>query len=137
MKKIRITYWILTGLFAFVMLGSAIPDILVSPMAVEGFREMGLNPALVPFVGIAKALGVVAILTPGFPRLKEWAYAGLIFDLIGATYILIAIGKPIGLYAPMFIFIALGFGSYFFYHKKKKLPNASRETVATKGFATA
>ena len=39
---------------------------------------------LISFLSIAKILGVIAILIPGFPRIKEWAYAGLMFDLIGA-----------------------------------------------------
>ena len=42
MKKTKIIYWILTGMFLFVMLGSAIPDILVQEMAVQGFKDMGL-----------------------------------------------------------------------------------------------
>ncbi|MFD1407335.1 DoxX family protein [Kroppenstedtia eburnea] len=42
---------------------------------------------------MAKLMGVIAILVPGFPRIKEWAYAGLTFDLAGATYTFIAIGS--------------------------------------------
>jgi len=120
MKKTKITYWILTGLFAFVMLGSAIPDIMVDPMAIVGFKEMGMPAYLIPFLGIAKLLGVIAILVPGFPRIKEWAYAGLVFDLIGATYGVMSIGKPAAAWLPMLIILALGFLSYVFYHKKQK-----------------
>lgn len=93
MKKIKITYWIFTSLFSFIMLGSAIPDIFVQPIAVEGFRALGYPTYLLPFIGIAKFLGVVAILVPGFPRIKEWAYAGLIIDLTGATYSIISSGE--------------------------------------------
>ena len=129
MKKTTITYWILTGLFAFVMLGSAIPDILIIPEAVTGFREMGYPAYLIPFLGWAKLLGVVAILTPGFPRLKEWAYAGLFFDLLGATYSVLSIGKPLSAWSPMLVIIGLGIGSYVFYHKKQK--TASQRGVTT------
>lgn len=118
MKTTNITYWVLTGLFAFIMFGSAIPDFLVMPMAVKGFQDMGYPAYLVPFLGWAKALGVIAILVPGFPRLKEWAYAGLCFDLLGATYSLISIGKPFGEWWPMLIFVALGISSYLYYHKR-------------------
>lgn len=120
MKKTKIIYWILTGLFAFVMLGSAIPNIMVDPMSVQGFKEMGYPTYLIPFLGWAKLLGVVAILVPGFPRIKEWAYAGLMFDLLGATYSVANSGKPFGMWAPIFIFVALGFASYYFYHKRLK-----------------
>lgn len=125
-KKTKIIYWVLTGLFAFAMLGSAIPDIMVVPMAVQGFKEMGYPAYLIPFLGWAKLLGVVAILIPGFPRIKEWAYAGLIFDLLGATYSVANSGKTIGEWAPMLFLIALGLGSYAFYHKRQQAlaPNA-------------
>lgn len=125
MKKTKIIYWILTGLFAFFMLGSAIPDALVMPVAVEGFREMGYPTYLIPFLGVAKILGVFAILMPGYPRIKEWAYAGLTFDLIGATYSIINSGKSIGNWGPMFIIIAVAAGSYIYYHKKL---NANTQT---------
>jgi uncharacterized membrane protein YphA (DoxX/SURF4 family) len=118
MKKINIIYWILTGLFAFVMFGSAIPDALMMDLAKQGFKEIQMPAYLLPFVGVAKMLGVIAILIPGKPRLKEWAYAGLTFDLIGATYAVAASGKPVENWAPMFLFIGLAFGSYYYYHKK-------------------
>ncbi|MBN8822678.1 MULTISPECIES: DoxX family protein [unclassified Spirosoma] len=121
LKKTNILYWILTGLFAFVMAGSAIPNIMVNPMSVQGFHEMGYPTYIIPFLGWAKLLGVVAILVPGFPRLKEWAYAGLIFDLLGATYSVANSGKELVQWAPIFIFVALGFGSYYAYHKKRKV----------------
>lgn len=129
MKKTNITYWILTGLFAFFMLGSAIPDILIIPEAVQGFREMGYPAYLIPFLGWAKLLGVVAILVPGYPRLREWAYAGLFFDLLGATYSVFSIGKPVSGWSPMLVIIAVGIGSYVFYHKKRKM--ASQNGVTT------
>ncbi|GAB4024600.1 DoxX family protein [Spirosoma gilvum] len=133
-KKVNITYWILTGLFAFVMVGSAIPNIMVNPMSVQGFHEMGYPTYIIPFLGWAKLLGVVAILVPGFPRLKEWAYAGLIFDLLGATYSVANSGKELVQLAPIFIFVALGFGSYFFYHKKRKATAISSPATAQNGF---
>lgn len=120
MKKTKIIYWILTGLFAFLMLGSSIPDILSSPIAVKGMHEdLGYPVYFIPFIGVAKLLGVVAILIPGYPRIKEWAYAGLIFDLIGATYSIAAAGKPITDWIFMVLPIALGVSSYVFYHRRR------------------
>lgn len=121
MKKTKIIYWIFTSLFAFIMLGSAIPDILSQPVAVEGFRQMGYPAYLLPFIGIAKLLGVVAILVPGFPRIKEWAYAGLLFDLVGATYSIISSVESVSAWGFMALPLILATGSYFFYHKKEKL----------------
>jgi len=120
MKKTNIFYWVFTGLFAFLMLGSAIPDILSQPVAIQGMHgELGYPVFFVPFIGVAKLLGVIAILVPGFPRIREWAYAGLFFDLIGATYSILAIGKPDWLF--MVLPLALAATSYVFYQKRRKL----------------
>lgn len=118
MKKTNIAYWIFTSLFAFMMLGSAIPDIFSARLAIEGFTQMGIPTYLLPFLGIAKALGVIAILVPGNPRLKEWAYAGLVFDLLGATFSIYASGQPTANWAFMALPVLLAIGSYYFYHKR-------------------
>lgn len=120
MKKTKILYWTFTGLFAFMMLGSAIPDIISAPIAQQGFRDMHMPPYLLPFLGIAKALGVLAILVPGYNRIKEWAYAGLMFDLLGATWCIIASGHPVANWVPMALPIVLGICSYTYHHKRLK-----------------
>lgn len=86
MRKTKFFYWLTTGIFAAFMLLSAFPDIMIVPDAVTFMTHLGYPHYFIPFIGVAKLLGVIAILVPGFPRLKEWAYAGLAFDLIGATY---------------------------------------------------
>lgn len=118
MKTTNILYWITTGLFAFVMLGSAIPDILIMPDAVRGFKDMGMPAYLIPLVGWAKLFGVIGILVPGFPRIREWAYAGLMIDILGAIYSIAMTGIPPGTWLPMCIIPAVGFASYYFYHKR-------------------
>jgi uncharacterized membrane protein YphA (DoxX/SURF4 family) len=120
-KTIKILYWVFTILFAFMMLGSAIPDILVMPLAVDGMHKgLGYPVYFIPFIGTAKALGVIAILIPGFPRIKEWAYAGLMFDLIGATYSIMNVPNPDSPWFVMLLPLSLGALSYIFYHKKLK-----------------
>jgi len=118
MKKTKTLYWIVTGIFAAFMLMSSIPDILVTPEAVTFMAHLGYPKYFTPFIGIAKVLGIIAILVPGFPRIKEWAYAGLCFDLIGATYSQIANDgfQPAVLF--MVLPIAFLFLSYALYHKK-------------------
>ncbi|MEO5561788.1 MAG: DoxX family protein [Chitinophagaceae bacterium] len=127
MKKTNIIYWVFTVLFSLLMLSSAIPDIMSAPIAVKGMHtELGYPIYFVPFIGWAKVLGVAAILIPGFPRIKEWAYAGLTFDLIGATYSIFAIGKPDWVF--MFLPLVLAIGSYVFYQKKQKLQRNSQRS---------
>lgn len=117
MKKIKIIYWVSTGLFAVFMAFTAIPNVVSSPDAVEFFKNLQMPAYLLPFLGIAKLLGVAAIVVPGFPRLKEWAYAGLFFDLAGAMYAILAIGTPFADVAIFLLFFALEAVSYIYYHK--------------------
>lgn len=121
MKKINIAYWIITGLYGLFIIATSIPDVTSNPDAVKIVTtQMGYPAYFIPFIGIAKILGGIAILIPGFPRIKEWAYAGLAFDLIGALYSMIAIGTPAKNWSFMFVFIAVLFASYFLYHKRLK-----------------
>jgi hypothetical protein len=131
MKKTKIIYWVFTILFALMMLGSAIPDILSSPVAVKGMHEgLGYPIYFIPFIGVAKLLGVVAILIPGYSRIKEWAYAGLFFDLIGATYSIIALGAPPANWLFMALPLGLAIGSYVFYRRKSKIVLANKITLS-------
>ena len=119
MKKITITYWIITGLFAGFMIFSAVPDIMSTPEAVAIVTtHLGYPTYFIPFIGVAKLLGAIAILIPGFPRVKEWAYAGIAFDLIAATYSSIALGDPASGWSFMFLPLAFLVASYIFYHKR-------------------
>ncbi len=86
MKNQKIIYWSSTLLFAAFMAFSSIPDIMMVPEAVQFITHLGYPNYFIPFIGVAKLLGCIAILIPKFNKIKEWAYAGLVFDLIGAVY---------------------------------------------------
>jgi hypothetical protein len=119
MKRIKLYYWIFTGLFAAFMLSSTIPNIMLNKQSIEMIGGiMGYPNYFIRFIGIAKLLGIIAILVPGFPRLKEWAYAGLLFDLIGAVYSMFATMPPSVDWLVMLIPFVLFALSYYFYHKK-------------------
>jgi len=93
MRAKTITYWVTTGLIAF-FIGSG--------GAVQVLQYLGNPRGIVPallyplyffaILGVWKVLGAIAILWPGFPRLKEWAYAGIFFDLTGAAASVVFIG---------------------------------------------
>ena len=121
MKKTKIIFWIITGLFAAFMTFSAVPDALCVPDAITFMNHLGYPTYIIPFLGVAKLLAVIAILIPGFPIIKEWAYAGLTFDLLGAVYSIFASGgADKGMIFMILPFILL-IGSYIFYHKKLKV----------------
>ncbi|MCW3117065.1 MAG: DoxX-like family protein [Chitinophagaceae bacterium] len=119
MKRTKVIYWIFTILLAALMLLSGITNALVTKESVELVsNHLGYPTYIIAFLGWAKVLGVVALLIPGFPRLKEWAYAGFTFDLAGALFSSIAVGDPVSIWWPILIGFLVIAGSYIFYHKK-------------------
>ena len=118
-KTTNILYWVFTILFAGLMAFSAVGGIQPSEDAIKLLHDgMGYPIYFIQFISIAKLLGAIAILIPGLKTLKEWAYAGLFFDLVGAIYSGLAVGgfdpKMLG----MLIWIVPGILSYYYWHKK-------------------
>jgi len=120
--------WIVTGLMAALMLLSAVPDVLRIPDALLVFTRLGYPPYLLLFLGTAKILGVAAVLVPGVPRIKEWAFAGLTFDVTGALYSHLSIGDPPDAWMPAAVALALVSGSYVSYRMRQ-----GRERASTNG----
>lgn len=119
MKAVKITYWITTGLLALMMAFSGFTNLMSTKESLEMLQHLGYPAYLSPFLGLAKLLAVVAILVPGFPRVKEWAYAGLTFDVTGAAYSFISIGEPMNA-LPILIAYALIATSVITYRKLMK-----------------
>lgn len=120
MKKINLWYWIVTGIFAAFMLFSGIQNAMVTPDSVTLITTtLGYPEYFIHFIGIAKILGVIGILLPNLRRLKEWAYAGLFFDLFAATYsMIVKLGFDAMSLLFMLITMAFLFLSYYLWHKK-------------------
>jgi len=118
MKTAKILFWVFTILLIVMMLFSAYGG-LFTPEQTKAFaKNIGFPAYLFQLLAIAKILGSITLLMPGFKRLKEWAYAGFTFDLIGASDIFINNHAPVAQWLP---FIGAGFifiiGSYYFYRK--------------------
>jgi uncharacterized membrane protein YphA (DoxX/SURF4 family) len=120
MKKTNIIYWIFTVLLCIGLLMSSLPDLFGAQQAKDVFTHIGYPWSFALFLSVAKLLGFIAILLPGFPRVKEWAYAGITFDFIGATFSQIAVGTPPAQSMFMIIWFIPLVGSYVYYHKKLK-----------------
>jgi hypothetical protein len=127
-KRDAVLFWVFTGLFSAFMLTSTIPNIMSTPEWVEIFKQLGYPLYMLPFIGVAKLLGIVALLVPGFARLKEWAYAGLFFDLTGAVYSGLAVGGFDPLMLVMLIPYTLGTLSYVYHHRMLATGAAFRST---------
>jgi uncharacterized membrane protein YphA (DoxX/SURF4 family) len=118
MKAERAIGWVVTGLMAMLMLVSAVPDVFSIPGAVSVFRHLGYPGYLLIFLGTAKMLGVSAVLSPGLPRVKEWAFAGLTFDLTGALYSHLSVGDPPSVWSPALVGLILMAGAYVAFRRR-------------------
>ena len=93
MKAKSIAYWITTGLVAFFIGGGGVAQVWQYHANPHGIVPVLLYPMyFFAILGFWKMMGAIAILVPRFPRLKEWAYAGIIFDLTGAVASIVAVG---------------------------------------------
>ena len=96
MKARNIGYWVTTGLLAAAFAAGGVGDLTRGPDMVAGMAHLGYPAYLLLILGVWKVLGAVAVLAPGLPRLKEWAYAGMVFDLTGAAFSHAAAGDAAG-----------------------------------------
>ena len=125
---INILYWVFTILFAALMIFSSYGSIVMDTKTkdfIHGY--LGFPEYFIPFTGFAKLIGSIVILIPGLKTIKEWAYAGLFFDLSGAVYAGIAVAKTINpMMSFMLVWILPGILSYIFWHKKLKQEEKGR-----------
>lgn len=91
-KRNKIIYWVATSLLAIGMLQSGVFAIIKSKEWVELVIGLGYPEYFLILLGVWKILGVIVILIPKFPLLKEWAYAGFFFAMTGALISHLAIG---------------------------------------------
>jgi hypothetical protein len=93
MKAKSVVYWTMTGLVAFFIGGGGVSQIFQYQANPHGVvPELGYPLYFFLILGIWKVLGAITILVPRFPLLKEWAYAGIFFDLTGAAASCAAVG---------------------------------------------
>ncbi len=88
------TYWTATTLIALAFLSGGLAYLLRAEVPLRGMAALGYPAYFVTILGAGKLLGGFALLAPRLPRLKEWAYAGITFDLAGAACSHAAVGDP-------------------------------------------
>ena len=104
----RVTYWATTGLLAALSAFAGFSYLTASPEAVTGFTHVGYPQQLRVILGIAKLAGAIALVVPGFPRLKEWAYAGFAFAWIAAFVAHYLAGDGAQSLLPLVLLVVLG-----------------------------
>ena len=123
-KTRKIIYWVATLWLALGMLSTAIVQLIQMDQEVANFKKLGYPLYLLTLLGIWKILGVVAILMPRFPLVKEWAYAGFFFAMSGAMFSHMAAGNSINDLLPSLLLLVLTVLSWYFRPADRKVASA-------------
>lgn len=81
----RLTFWVTTIAVALELIIGGIADLAHAGSFTLAVVQLGYPTYLLTIIGVFKLFGAVAILLPRFPRLKEWAYSGIMIEMIGAS----------------------------------------------------
>jgi hypothetical protein len=111
-KSKVIGYWLTTGLFAAAFLASGAAELAGAPAAVTATVGLGYPAYVLTILGVWKVLSVPALLAPRLPRLKEWAYAGIFFDLTGAAASHAFSGESLGKIATPLVLLLIAAASW-------------------------
>jgi uncharacterized membrane protein YphA (DoxX/SURF4 family) len=112
-------YWAATAIIEFELLVGGMTDLVhgrevlvVGPPVAAVLAHLGYPAYLLTIIGIWKLLGGVALAVPRFPRLKEWAYAGVFFEMTGAAASWMAMGDNTGQFIPPLVFAVFAMASW-------------------------
>ena len=120
-KRNKIIYWIFTAWLALGMLSTGIVQLLKMKKEVDMFSHLGYPDYFLVMLGVWKILGVVILLIPKFPVLKEWAYAGFFFTMSGAVLSHVAMGDPMSEIFPPLLLLILTVISWYFRPANRKI----------------
>jgi uncharacterized membrane protein YphA (DoxX/SURF4 family) len=123
-KRITIMYWGSTLWLALGMFSTGIVQLLKisdGPGGEASMIRLGYPVYLLTLLGVWKLLGVIAILIPKFPLVKEWTYAGFFFIMTGAAYSHIAAGDPPSKLFPSMLLLVLTFISWYLRPAERKI----------------
>lgn len=120
-KRNKIIYWIATIWLCLGMTSSGIVQLIKMKEEVDLFTHLGYPVYFLTILAVWKFLGVITILLPRFPLLKEWAYAGFFFAMSGAVFSHTAMGDSFGETFPPILLLALIAVSWYFRPADRKL----------------
>lgn len=120
-KRNRIIYLIFTIWMALGMVSTAIVQLMKNKDELANFTTLGYPAYLMTIIGVWKLLGVIAILIPKRPLLKEWAYAGFFFVMSGAFISHIIVGDTLGRTLPALLLLVLVGISWYFRPADRKM----------------
>lgn len=128
-KRNKIIYWIATLWLGLGMISTGFVQLTQAkegPGGVDSLTHLGFPIYFMTIIGVWKVLGVIALLLPKTPLLKEWAYAGFFFLMTGALFSHIALGDPITEMLPSVLLLVLTFLSWVLRPADRKLMAVSQ-----------
>lgn len=120
-KRNKVIYWIATLWLALGMLSTGGMQLFRMKTEIDAIVHLGYPVYFLTILGIWKILGVVTVLVPKFPLLKEWAYAGFFFAMSGAIASHIVSGHQINEIFPSLLLLALTVASWYFMPANRRL----------------
>lgn len=126
-KRNKIIYWVATIWLSLGMLSTGIVQLINMKEEVASMDILGYPTYLLSILGIWKILGVLAILIPKFPLLKEWAYAGFFFVMTGAIVSHLAVGDEMETFFGPTLLIVLTIASWYYRPANRKLEKNNDE----------
>ena len=120
-KTHKIIYWIATVWLALGMLSTGGVQLFRQKADVDQMTHLGYPLYFLTILGVWKILGVVAVLMPKFPLVKEWAYAGFFFAMSGAVFSHLAIGDGVKEFFGPMLLIILSIVSWYFRPVDRKI----------------
>jgi hypothetical protein len=123
-KNLRISYWIVTLLFALPQAWSALQYLTEAPRMTATLLGLGYPVYFMKILGVAKLLGIAAIVYGGSVTLKEWAYAGFTFEVLGAIASHLSAGDPAYVAAVPLLFLVVQLVSYALWRRLRREPAA-------------
>ncbi len=122
-KRNKIIYWIATVWLALGMTSAGIVQLIKMEEEVEMMTNLGYPIYILTVLGGWKILGVIALLVPKFPLIKEWAYAGFFFTMSGAIFSHLAVGDDaVTLFGPALLIVLTATSWYFRPEERKVIP---------------
>lgn len=129
MKRNKIIYWIATIWLALGMISTGMVQLLKAKAGAGGadsVAHLGYPGYFLTILGVWKVLGVIAVLVPKFPVVKEWAYAGFFFAMSGAIFSHMASGSPVTEIFPALLLLVLTIISWYFRPAERKVTSGSQ-----------
>ena len=113
-------YWATTGLLALALLGGGVANLSKAPQLVENLGNLGYPLYFMNILGTWQILGALAILAPGLPKLKEWAYAGITFTFTGAVASHLWSNDPLSTVVPPLFLLTVALVSWAWRPEERK-----------------